>query len=96
MKVKNLNGTSDNTCKCGSWIKHWEKFSGKSTPTYCCVNSCTGKDLVGGHVQKDSSTDKSWYIIPICKTCNGKQGEDLDISDTTVLVSANQSETCDK
>lgn len=96
MKVKNLNGTSDNTCKCGSWLKHWEKFSGKSVPTYCCVTSCTGKDLIGGHVQKDSSTDKSWYIIPICKTCNGKQGEDLIISDTTVLVSANKSETCEK
>ena len=30
MKVKNLNGTSQRTCKCGSWLKHWEKFSGRS------------------------------------------------------------------
>ncbi len=21
--VRNINGTSDTTCKCGSWLKHW-------------------------------------------------------------------------
>ncbi len=26
MKIKNINGTSDNTCTCGSWLKHWEKL----------------------------------------------------------------------
>jgi len=34
MKIKNINGTSQTTCACGSWLKHWEKFSGQ-TVTYC-------------------------------------------------------------
>lgn len=96
MKVKNLNGTSQTTCKCGSWLKHWESFSGKKAPKYCVVNNCLSTDLVGAHVQRDSYADKSWYIIPICKSCNGKHGQDLTISDSTTLVSANKSKTCDK
>ena len=40
-KVKNLNGTSDNDCpKCGTWLKHWEKLSGKKAG-YC--GRCTKK-----------------------------------------------------
>lgn len=93
MKVRNINGTSENTCKCGSWQNHWVKFGGKSVPTYCSESSCTGKDLVGAHVQKDSSSDKSWYIVPLCKKHNAKS-DTLTISDSTVLVSANVSQTC--
>lgn len=96
MKVKNLNGTKDHTCKCGSWIKHWEKFSGYDIPQFCSVKDCLGEDIVGGHVQKDSATDKGWYIIPICSSCNAKRGQDLDIDDSTPLVSANVSKTCGK
>ena len=96
MKVKNLNGTSQTTCKCGSWLEHWENFSGKKAPKYCVVSECTKKNLVGAHVQKDSYADKGWYIIPICKSCNGKHGQDLIISDSTTLVSANKRKTCDK
>jgi hypothetical protein len=45
-KIKNINGTSDNDCSCGSWMKHWEKFSGQTTQ-FCTEKSCIGKDLVG-------------------------------------------------
>jgi hypothetical protein len=96
MKVKNLNGTADNTCKCASWIDHWKKFSSQPTPTICVVTGCNEKTEVGAHIQKDVATDNSWYIIPICKKCNGKKGQDLIISDTTRLVSANVKETCGK
>lgn len=95
MKVKNINGTSDNTCKCGSWLKHWEKFSHKSLPTYCVESTCTKVPSVGAHVQKDSTTDNKWYIIPLCDSHNKKTAE-LTIADSTTLVSANVSETCGK
>lgn len=94
MKVNNINGTSDKTCKCGSWLDHWKNFSGQSLPTHCPERTCTQKPEVGAHVQKDSSTDKSWYIVPLCKTCNAKTGKSLDISDSIKLVSANVSGTC--
>lgn len=96
MKVKNLNGTSDNSCNCGSWLKHWENFSGQSLPTYCCESSCMNKPTVGAHVQKDSSTDESWYIIPLCSTHNADKGQTLEIQSSTKLVSANVAATCGK
>jgi hypothetical protein len=97
MKVTNINGTSDNTtCKCDSWLKHWENFSGQKLPAYCAEKSCLNKPEHGAHVQKESSTDNSWYIVPLCAKCNGKHGETIEISDSIKLVSANVSLTCGK
>jgi hypothetical protein len=96
MKVKNINGTSDNTCKCLSWLEHWKKFSGQSVSNYCPESKCTQKPEVGAHVQKDNSTDTNWYIIPLCKSHNKQTSESLDVSDAVKLVSANVSTTCGK
>lgn len=96
MKVRNINGTSQNTCGCGSWFKHWEKFSGQSIPKYCPVDKCIEKELVGAHVQRENFFDNNWYIVPLCSAHNGERGKSLDISDYIKLVSANVSETCDK
>ncbi len=96
MKVRNVNGTSDNTCRCGSWLDHWKKFGGQSIPTYCSEKTCIQKPEVGAHVQKDGLIDNSWYIIPLCKIHNGKKGESIDVSDTVKPVSANVKETCGK
>ncbi len=95
MNVHNLNGTSENKCKCGSWILHWEKISGKSRPQHCVVVGCTNTPEFGGHVQKRTGT-ASWFIIPICRSCNGKLGEDLEVQASTEFVSANKAETCEK
>ena len=96
MKVKNINGTSDNTCKCNSWLDHWKRFSGQSVPTYCPEEKCTLKPEVGAHVQKDGYADDSWYIIPLCKTHNGETGKTVTVSDSIALASANVSKTCGK
>jgi hypothetical protein len=95
MKVTNINGTSDNICKCGTWFDHWKKFSGQ-TITYCPVGKCYEKELVGAHVQKDGTTDRGWYIIPLCKKHNGEKGKSLNVNDVFKLVSANVNETCGK
>ncbi len=92
MKIKNINGTSQNTCVCGSWLKHWKKFSGQSTD-YCPVVTCLEKDLVGAHVQKSDSFDNKWYIYPLCSVHNQGTGV-LEVSDAYKLVSANKNETC--
>jgi len=96
MKVNNINGTSDNTCKCGSWLAHWKKFSGQALSNYCSETTCIKKPEVGAHVQKDVSTDKSWYIVPLCSTHNAETGKSLIIGDSVALVSANVSSTCGK
>ena len=98
MKIKNINGTSQTACTCGSWLKHWKKFSDQPI-TYCPVMTnhpgCTKKDLVGAHVQKSNSSDDKWYIYPLCSAHNQSTGV-LEVSDSYKLVSANKKETCDK
>jgi hypothetical protein len=96
MKIRNINGTSDTTCKCGSWLKHWENFSRQARPSYCAASDCLKQELVGAHVQKGgASTDQKWYIYPLCADHNKHTGE-LDVSDSYKLVSANKKETCEK
>jgi hypothetical protein len=94
MKIKNINGTSQTTCVCGSWLKHWEKFSGQTT-IFCGAIGCMRKDLVGAHVQKANSSDNKWYIYPLCSGHNQATGE-LEVSDKHKLVSANKKETCER
>jgi len=96
MKVRNINGTSDRTCKCGSWLDHWRKFSGQPLSSYCSETACIQKPELGAHVQKESLTDSSWYIVPLCRQHNGQTGKSLTISDSVTLVSANVADTCGK
>jgi uncharacterized protein YmfQ (DUF2313 family) len=76
MKVKNVNGSSRFPAPSGynSWLDYWEKQTGVSK-SVCGVTGCSNKDLVGAHVQKAGSTDKSYYITPICRACNQRVDE---------------------
>ena len=94
MKVKNINGTSGNSCKCVSWLKHWEKFSGEKAGT-CVELTCMENATVGAHVQKHGSKDNNWYITPLCQKHN-KQTYEMELPGSSTLVSANVSETCGK
>jgi hypothetical protein len=94
-RITNINGTSDTTCKCGSWINHWKNFSRQKLPTFCPVYGCYQKDLVGAHVQKAYAVEPKWYIIPLCSRHNEIK-TDLDVVDTVAFVSAKKNETCEK
>ena len=93
MKITNINGTSDTICSCGSWLKHWANFSGKSVPYFCPVIGCKNTNLEGAHVQKENNL--KWYICPLCKEHN-QSSETLEIPNDFTLVSANKKETCEK
>ena len=96
MNVQNLNGTGAHTCKCGSWIAHWKKYS-KTVPTTCARKGCPNKAEYGGHVQKVNSTDKHWYIIPLCPACNNiNSSEKFELKSGIDFVSANVNLTCGK
>ncbi len=89
--VKNINGTSNNNCNCGSWINHWTRYS-NSPLVFCSQLKCTSmRLLVGAQVQKVG--DDGWYIIPLCRQHNAEY-EELDVCDNTEFVSANVGETC--
>lgn len=94
MKVKNINGTRFNTCNCGSWLDHWSKFSRQSLPPHCQEITCLKKPEVGAHVQKDSLSDRSWYIVPLCRDHHAQTGTSLEVMVVAVLVPANVAETC--
>lgn len=98
MKVQNINGTSDNECKCGSWKAHWEKYNenGDEWPMLCSEVGCIESATEGAHVQKEDEKDKNWYIIPLCKTHNGLHGKELEVVASTSFAPANCSETCGK
>jgi hypothetical protein len=92
MNVKNINGTSKYTCKCGSWINHWRIYSGQIAAE-CRAAGCSNKDIVGAHVQKDVTNDDNWYIVPLCNSHNSAVGTITLVADTK-LVSANVANTC--
>ena len=78
VSVTNVNGSGRFTAPAGytSWLDYWEKKTGKKV-SVCGVKNCDGADLVGAHVQKAYSTDKKWYITPICRSCNGKPSDEV-------------------
>ncbi len=92
--ITSINGTSEATCSCGSWLKHWQNFSMQKIPFYCPANGCFQTDLFGAHIQKAYSLERKWYIIPLCSFHNSIKS-DIDVSDTITFVSANKSETCE-
>ena len=85
-QVKNLHGTSDNSPPIGysTWKEWWEHKKGKKF--YYCSNSvCLNKAEVGAHVQKHSSSDRKWYIVPLCIMCN-KKTDEFEVSDNDLQV----------
>lgn len=91
-KIKNINGTTENHCCCGSWLKHWEKGNEKKAST-CAALGCYKQATDGAHVQIDGSVDNSWYIVPLCHEHNMYKGSLIVFEP---LISANKSLTCEK
>lgn len=76
--ITHCSGTADRSpkCeKCGSWINHWEKYR-KNSLKRCCL-CIDGKKEVGAHVKIDGYSGE--WIIPACKSCNSKGGNDTII-----------------
>lgn len=88
MFVRNLIGTSDNrVCSCGTWLKHWENDRNQHD-VECAVRTCHNQAIDGGHVQKDNANaNDDWHIIPLCRSCNNKKGQVLEIDNNIDLVS---------
>ena len=86
MKVKNLNGSETGDAST-SGLAAWERLSGQNA-FMCFATGCIKRPSSGGRVQKDSATDKSWYLIPLCDECSRKSGQDLDIWDAAPFIPA--------
>lgn len=93
IKIKNLNGTSEKKCNCGSWLDHWDAQTALKMPEYCVSGICSNKVEDGAHVKKIGVNDESHYIIPFCRSCNLSKDKEFTVS-SSWLVSANKSNTC--
>lgn len=94
MYVKNVNGTTDRSCKCGSWIQHWKNFSGQSA-TICRAKGCSNQNPLGAHVKKNSEDNKE-YIVPFCSAHNSQTTPTwIELVLGTKLAPANKNDTCD-
>jgi hypothetical protein len=98
--IKNENGTSKRSnCKCGTWITHWESLSSLKAGT-CSVEGCSSAGTEGAHITRPNSKFKDYqthsFIVPMCKTHNGKHGEVLKSKSGITFVWANVEETCGK
>lgn len=84
---KNKNGTSERSCKCGSWKAHWENNSSNPWPSSCCVSDCDGIAEVGAHVINPNCRGE--WIVPLCKGYNNRT-DTFALKATSTLVSANK------
>jgi len=84
VQVKNVTGSSKvspNPPKgYTSWIEYWKKKgnfnmdNGNLIKCPGCGDLIFPEELEGCHVQKVSSSDKKWYIAPLCNSCNHYDG----------------------
>jgi len=86
MLVHNLNDTSDNSCRCGTWIRHWENYRNKHAVN--CVACHKHTTTIGAHVQKTYSNDQRSFIVPLCYSCN-KNTDDFDVPDDALIPAMN-------
>jgi hypothetical protein len=85
-RVRNLEKTSKDKADEGNinvWIEH------HGLPKKCSNINCKNKtDIVGAHVEKVNSIDKTVCIIPLCRECNGQHGKELDVDSDTKFMDA--------
>lgn len=93
---QNATDTADESCFCGSWKKHWERYSGRTWPHLCSVSGCTNRAEVGAHVKRPFVNNQVW-IIPMCSECNNPYNTSFfTIKQGTNPVPADPKLTCNR
>ena len=72
--VTNLPNTGDEKCGCDSWIRHWERFTGREARR-CVAKGCLKAAENGAHVKVVGYKDDSPYIVPLCDEHNQDKGQ---------------------
>jgi hypothetical protein len=93
--VRNIAGTSANSCWCGNWIAHWRLATGSKRLT-CSVVGCLTQAQVGAHVQIDDGRFyRHWYIVPMCRAHNIHHNyATMFIHRSVTLIPANVRDSC--
>lgn len=102
MKVINVKGSSSISSTppspCTSWLNYYERATKHNLEDniwgdgfFICPACGAGvrkRELFGCHVQKYNDPDKSWYIVPLCESCNHRT-DSFNISYSLVPVPSN-------
>lgn len=96
MKVKNINGIGDKVCPCGNWLNHWIRFSKAKQAGLCKELTCTEFATEGVLVQKADSSDKEWYVVPLCDIHCRMTGKEIELLGRPELVAAKIDKACGK
>ncbi len=96
MRVRIIDGVSQITCLCGSWLQHWLNFSQLPLPAYCAELRCLQQPTVGALVRMEPDSAGRWYVVPLCYGHSALTGESIEISWSAVPVPANPTETCSR
>lgn len=83
-KVRNLHENRD-----GNWIRFWEEATGLKARK-CHRVGCSDSAEDGAHVQLVDSTDKKWYIVPLCHKCNCQFGATFWVTGPLVPVNGGE------
>lgn len=95
MRVKNLNNTSGKSCACGSWTNHWNRYAGAQFwPQKCGAKGCPKPPAVGAHVKVVGTGDPLHYIVLLCRGCNNRFGQELELEAYVRLARASIRDTC--
>lgn len=94
MYIKNVVGSSKVSYKpkngASSWLEYWSMGANQvlsDAMLYICPGcgkTVNKSQLDGCHVQKNDFRDQSWYIVPLCNSCN-QRTDMIDIGNLTMV-----------
>lgn len=76
VNIKNIHHGTDEGSK---YIRQWEEYKdrkAKGCANIGCANHNAYEALEGAHVKKIGCDDDSWYITPLCHSCNSSTNDD--------------------
>ena len=87
-KVKNLNGTEDNSVPKGynCWFDYWKEHTFENNQNFCRRVDCNKLATDGAHVQIKDWKGDEWYIVPLCHEHNTGEDKEFDIEGPLVPV----------
>lgn len=75
-----------NECSNGSWLQHWEKFSGRNA-SYCADCNCLYSENLVGAIVTLRTHRSDHFVVPLCPYHYSETGS-IQICDSSVLVLA--------
>jgi hypothetical protein len=97
MKVKIVDSAVEISCAYGSWLEHWQKFSGAPLGWFCSEIDCVTSPHTGTLVQRDDGGgDDKLYVVPLCARHHDMKGRTIELLGNTLLVPANSGHECEK